>query len=688
MTSEGRRGLPWALGSSALAAAGFCFLYAYVELRFNARAQTHVHRWPDLLLVFRYHLPLFFVLGLVGGVLGQWSGRKRQAGAPPPAILGGLLFAAWLLGATVSDFLVVGRGVPALPGALAAIAVGGGFAAGAWRLLGLLGGGSARRAWIPWALALGAVLVGVALVRWTTGNDLGFFDPRSLLRTSSGAVAGLGLLLVLGALCRRPGPLWAAVLVLSLVDASTWMDRSRPERVERSAPEGRPNVILILIDTLRADYMSVYGYDEDTTPHLRELAESGIVFENCVAASNWTKPSTASLFTSLEPSVHGVVDEASRMPEELLTAAEVFQAAGYTTIGLVANHHLRSMFGFDQGFDVFRDPQSSGMSRLTIVGRSIFARYLDRVDGWFPTDRTHHVGLRAEDLRTEGIRQVRAIEEPFFLYLHFMDPHSPYDPPDAYEAVFNPDLSQRYTLDDVERDPGNVPESGVREMERRYLGEILYTDAMLGGLFDDLRRLELKRPVTVAITADHGEAFGDHGDYGHGHSLYEEQVRVPFLLWGPGVPEGQRWIEPVSLLDIVPTIVELAGLELPAEFRGRSLTAGFDDPVQSRQREFVLAEKVGQYAALRGAGWKYIENRPEIARKLRTPDIAHRAVQEYYDLVQDPQETASVLEPGRAADLSGRLQSLLGILGHLAVERDTLEMDEETRRQLKALGYL
>ncbi|HEV7732159.1 MAG TPA: sulfatase [Candidatus Binatia bacterium] len=323
---------------------------------------------------------------------------------------------------------------------------------------------------------------------------------------------------------------------------------------EARRPGRPPNVILYVVDTLRAGRLSLYGYERPTTPTLERLAERGIVFDRAYAAGSFTTPSVTSLLSSRYPEeLLGTLDRDGPARE---TLAEAFQAAGYETAGFQANVLCTPALGYDRGFDHYQ-----------LLGEAT----LDGLEK-----------ASAEQLHAAALGWVRQhLDQPFFLYLQSMDVHFPYIPPSPFRDLFPtaPDakvletiLAQlRKTLDE-EQIRVFFDRMGNMNPDR-YDGAIAYADHEIGVLFEALARLGLADHTIVVVTADHGEPLGDRGEMLHGRSLWEELVRVPLVMWIPGVDGGERIDEVVSHLDLSATLLDLAGIAPPKSFVGRSWLA-------------------------------------------------------------------------------------------------------------------
>jgi arylsulfatase A-like enzyme len=312
--------------------------------------------------------------------------------------------------------------------------------------------------------------------------------------------------------------------------------------VAACAPSAEPpSILLISIDTLRSDHVSAYGYERATTPRIDELAAEGALYLNAVSTSNWTLPSHMSLMTGLSPSLHRVEDEGSRLPATLRTLGEVLHESGYATAGITSHVFLGEAFGFARGFDHYGTQWNQLAERVT-----------DRAIDWLDE---HDGG-------------------PSFVFLHYFDPHWSYDAPEPFASRFGPADASYGDIDYLKHhfDPAApLPAEALDDILRLYDAEIAYTDHHIGRLFDWLReRGRLDRTI-VAIVADHGEEFLDHGGFGHGTHLHGEVTRVPFVLrYPPGIAPGRRE-RLATLADVPHTLLRLAGLPVPEQFRLRGV---------------------------------------------------------------------------------------------------------------------
>ena len=337
-----------------------------------------------------------------------------------------------------------------------------------------------------------------------------------------------------------------------------------------TTPEEVESVVLISIDTLRADHLGLYGYTRETSPFLDEVAFAGAVFDQAVSSSPWTLPSHATMLTGLEPSTHRAVDAESAISASATLAAELFREAGHATAGFVTAWFVSERYGFDRGFDTFSDlSRSSRRPRQKVRAGQVIDAGLNWVDG---------LG-----------------EEPFFLFLHLYDVHYDYDPPAEIQQIFDTGYEgkrRRYQSYKYHRKHPLKPQRLAYEVAM-YDGEIRYVDGELERFWRELDALGRRSGTLFVITSDHGEEFYEHGSWGHAHTLFEEQVRVPLILAGAGIPEGERISTQVRLVDLLPTLVELAGLRLPEDLAGRSflsLLRGDEDPGASHDDRPALLE--------------------------------------------------------------------------------------------------
>lgn len=433
-------------------------------------------------------------------------------------------------------------------------------------------------------------------------------------------------------------------------------------------PAKPPSIVLISVDTLRADALGAYG-GLLPTPSFDRLAREGVLFEKAFAPAPATAPSHATLFTGQQVQRHGVLRNGESLPEAATTLAEAFRTHGYETAGFVSSFVLDPRFGWGQGFahfDATLPKQGSTMGKQQPYPGAFWAE--QRFAGF---DR------RATRTTEAAIEWLEQAPEPFFLFVHYFDPHAPYAPPNTFSER---SAAARFPLEG--RAVAGLAPAQLERLVQLYHGEVLYVDDALAALLDAVARRSHDEALVV-LTGDHGEGLGQHGWMEHATQLYDEQIRVPLLVRWPGrVPAGRRIATPVGLEDIAPTLLELAGIEAPAPRDGRSLAAAIRDGAELPLRPLfgtrsLLDEATGWghgvKLSVRTDRWKYI--------------FASEAPPELFDLDVDPGEQHDLLtaHADRAAELRGLLENHLAEVPRV---HDSAPLSDETRRALQALGYL
>ena len=535
-----------------------------------------------------------------------------------------------------------------------------------------------RTPWIddavaPWLAVALALLMGLPPISWP--------QPSKGLRWTAIALTPLALL--------------GTVVAFWSTPTST----SSKAKVRPSDGGPRPDIVLVTVDTLRADRLAAYGGRAGLTPALDRAASEGVLFQRPVASSPWTMPSIASLMTSVSSLEHGAGRPVAPGPtflrtplsEDWTVLAERLAAAGYRTRAVVNNAFLSPERGFAQGFEAYETPLLDS-SRATFLAEVPLGRLL-----------LHLLPLEAlGDPRAAAVTD-RALQwladddpAPLFLWLHYIDPHAPYRA--------HPEALQRISmLEELEASPKAADDGTVvgqffvaahwirgglvwlsqedrRRLEAFYDGAVRYTDLHLGRLFDALRQRQVQRPTLVAFTADHGEEFWDHGHFEHGHDYYHEVTRVPLFFWAPGLlPAGRTVDEPVGLVDIAPTLLDLIGVPGPEADSwddGLSLVPGwqaetFDLPPRDSGGNLynypaVLIEEGPWRAILRAQGQL-----------------------ELYHVPSDPLERRDValLQPETAAVFRKILQPRLDAF-MVAAGEDADGLSAEDMEGLRSLGYV
>ena len=456
----------------------------------------------------------------------------------------------------------------------------------------------------------------------------------------------------------------SAITALSIVFATG------STAAETDVPRPR-SVVLIGVDTLRADHLGLYGAKRATSPMLDRLAKNARVFDHAYATSAWTLPSFASVLTGLDPAEHGAgillrntpgVDwgeerigrkKRTKLDPKVRTLAERLSEAGFATFALVQSPNLDPSFDLGRGFDSYSSNRRGGKLRA----RAAVDQALVLIDA------------------QKG--------RPFFLFLHLIDPHLNYDAPAPAGGMFTDEIEaglKRPVSDIIKlrRAYPTYPPVKKQFVEAAYDEEIAFVDLQIDRLFRGLAKRGLDAETLVILTSDHGEEFFEHGAFEHGHSLYQEVVRVPFLVWGPGVASG-RESAPVSIADATPTILDALRLEVPKKSSGRSLW-----PVLSGRDEGDPLRLIVASGTLWGS---------EQRMAMRWPfKLIHHVNDDkllLFDLEKDPNETNDL--SAARSELAGRLVSELNARIRKAendVRREAIELSDEVSRELRELGYL
>ena len=394
------------------------------------------------------------------------------------------------------------------------------------------------------------------------------------------------------------------------------------------------NVLIISIDTCRADHLSCYGFHRPTTPNIDAIAGEGVMFLQAQTTNPLTLPAHSSMMTGTIPPVHGVLtNQGHRLGDANLTLAEVLRENAFQTGAVVGAFPMESRFGLNQGFDSYdddfgADPKSGFLNERSAEAVSLSAtRWLDQRDG-----------------------------NPFFLFVHYYDPHQRFLPPEPFATEYPKD---------------------------KYSGEIAYTDHCIGKVIAKLKELGLYDSTAIIITSDHGESLGDHLEVSHGFFIYQPTIRIPLVVRTPGCEKGRKVESPVSLVDIMPTTLGMLGLDTPPDLQGIDLTDcihGGDEPPDDRFLYSVSwsPAKIGccPLRGLRQREWRYIWSlRPEL-----------------YNLKQDPGETNNVFadNPSIAQRLDHELKDILALAKQSRVGdgEGAPAQDQQTLERLQSLGYV
>ncbi len=433
------------------------------------------------------------------------------------------------------------------------------------------------------------------------------------------------------------------------------------------------NVILIIIDTLRADHLGCYGYKKSTSPHMDALAKEGFLFKNCYTQASWTKPSTASILTSLYPPIHQTISDGSALPDEIVTLAEILKKQGYLTYGYTANPNLKTIFNFDQGFDFYddylmRDKLYCAAMRNFLFNFPLFKMVIKKTFSFRDRD----------NIKLANDRIIPWLEEykgnNFFMYLHYMDPHDPYSPPGPYDKMFS------YVKDDINSKNISL-----------YDGEIRFADEYIGRLFEKLKALGVYDKTLIVITSDHGEAFGDHNDQIHGHTVYNELLKVPLIIKYPSSKKPNMKIKKqVQSIDILPSILDILNITYKGHLSGASLSALMENNGNDDFGEYIYVSNnyYGIYvleALVKNNHWKYIYTEKSSLRNIK--EVGH---EELYNLIKDPLELNNIIKqhPEILKTMQKKLDFYKEDCKKKAISPYQVELDDETIRNLESLGYL
>ena len=420
----------------------------------------------------------------------------------------------------------------------------------------------------------------------------------------------------------------------------------------------KPNIILITLDTTRADRLGCYGYRRQTSPNIDKLAEESVLYTRAIAPSSWTLPSHASLFTGKFTSSHGarydpegplLLTDAISGPESWdayrarglaqneVTLAEVLKETGYTTAAVVGGPWMKRIFGLNKGFDYYNDSQIS-----TVNGRL------------------------ASQVTTSALNWLeRRREKKFFLFLNYFDPHGPYSPPEGFALKFLP-KGTNFT--------GREPT--LEETNALYDAEILYMDHYIGRFLQKLKVENLYNDTLIIVTSDHGELFGEHGKFGHGHYLYQEELHVPlFIKYPAGEVSPKRTDLRAQLTDILPMIYERVGITIPGNIQGTS-PSQIKHPIIAETYPLPLISKDGSWQSIFEGDFKFIWN--------------SKNQHMLFNLKDDPEENVNIIgqDTKRTERMMTQLKQYLAKLPKPGPAVPAGEPDDQTKEALKSLGYV
>ncbi len=550
------------------------------------------------------------------------------------------------------------------------------------------------------------IAMAAALASLVLGLSAAFRTARLLSATM--VLATIALYAAGGLLSARPRLAWipipSALLLLLAAFGGPVLMAERGPRLEPSQsapPVGAPNLLLIVMDTVRADHLNLFGYGRETAPNLARLAAQGALFERAISAATWTLPSHASMFTGLYPSAHGAHHEGNHLAASNTTLAEILHARGFITVGFNANPWITESNDMAQGFERLEP------SWLMMTAPMNFLAY--RIGSRLGLVFEDHGAAEVTDRFTRWVGQEWDGKRPFFVFLNYIESHFPYQvmPKDARGAFLPPGIdegtmrraSDRAVGAQLFGDPVSARDAAiVRDL---YDAGILYEDGLIARDLDALRARGALDGTIVIVVSDHGELFGEHGLFGHEMSLSERLIHVPLLIRFPRrVPAGTRVKTPVTTVSLLPTALDLLGLPAPPNLQARSLgplLRGEPEPrspILSEQHKFRGLvpgsykvhgpfDQLGvRYRAFEEDGWKLVEDERGnrwLFRPAGDPD-------EQTDLAKD--------HPGVVARLAAARETIVRGLGLGPIDAKTLgpggnaKLDPAARERLKSLGYV
>lgn len=551
--------------------------------------------------------------------------------------------------------------------------------------------------------SLGCLLLAL-LVGFTVRSAAGFSSPRpkpNVWRLIRAAFVCLVLLWI-----------YVGVSVALVGWTGTRSEKRLAEELSAGAAAAeRPNVLLVVIETTRADHVGCYGYERETTPNIDQwMANQGVTFEAATVQAPFSGPSKASIATGRYPHSHGVRDHPQLLPYDETTLAEALKARGYVTAGVGAGAWEDPQYGYHQGFDAFNSITVSYDLGNFWPFVTTFRLSLNVLAPWYtdPEERITTVGAeRAVDMAGQWMQSKYEAGVPFFMHLEFNEPHAIYEPPPPFDTRFGPTPAGKAFMSEMkngavgtgvsryEYESLGKPPEVLEQTIALYDGEIAYVDHSLGRLFEAMSSAGYIESTIIVVTADHGENFGEHDVYFCHTFLYDPAVRVPLLIRYPqgGLP-ASRVSGPVELIDIYPTVLELVGL--PADSRTLDGVSLLDSVEAGKSKSPAFTESrfyhpsFARYKHYRlevpGDEGKWRSVRRGDLKLIRIPTLAG-IEWELYDLASDPEEKVNLT--GRFA-VEDTLRAVLEewmAQGEVSSQPVSID-DEETRERLRSLGYI
>jgi arylsulfatase A-like enzyme len=504
----------------------------------------------------------------------------------------------------------------------------------------------------------------------------GYRDRNEEYRFDLGRFAGEPVKIVLSNSFRndpRDIVYWGepAIFFSSKKGAPAFWESVRDSTLRSPAPRvkprpNKPDIFIYLVDTLRADHLSCYGYGRKTTPRLDDFAKDGILFEKCFANASWTKPAVGSILTGLTPGKHRAEGRNDLLPGEVSTISEILKSQGYSTLHLTSNPYTAEEFNFRQGSDVYFWDHSGKISSESL------------------NDALFQLFTKRPDLR----------KNPIFAYIHTVDPHSPYTPSEPFLGFTKADPA-RETLVFADRiyakqNQGGLTAEDIDFIISKYDGEIQQNDYFFGAFMDFLKSEGRYDPSLIIFLSDHGEQFHEHGKFFHGYSIYNEEIHIPLIVKLPGQEfSGSRSSRWVSQVDILPTVLDYLGIEIPAEVDGSDILERWDTGGQEKPilvKEYLDGESF--------IGFITPADQMKYIATCRTGDGGEVLASEIYDLKRDFREERNlfdVLNPFEARARKFRLDYLFQLNTTSAFRKDEIDgtkLNPEIKKALRTLGYV
>ncbi len=464
----------------------------------------------------------------------------------------------------------------------------------------------------------------------------------------------------------------------------------------------KPNILLIVMDTVRADHLSCYGYERPTTPHLDRLAEEGVRYANAISTGCWTVPTHSSLFTGTYPSFHGARDGHPILNPNAQTMAALLKAYGYQTVGFTNIGWLTENTGLIRGFDTFLPVYRLYQGRsIPVLARRVLAKLVSVLTGGKLT------GASTTNQQVKRWLTHRNPEQPFFMFINYAEAHAPYRPPRSFAQRF----LEPYGLNlaealQVNQDPlkhmagaAVMAEKDFEVLRTLYDAELAYLDTRLGELFSYLDQQDLLDQTMIIVLADHGENLGDHGMLGHKWCLYDTLLRIPLIIRYPShFPSGTTVENQVQVVDIFPTMLDILDIQekgIRDQLQGFSL---LPDQVSNHPRQFAVAEWTGRSWKddfRKYPGFDYTQFERDL-KAIRTHQFkyiwASDGQHELYDIAKDPTESRNLVDvlPEEAQRLQDHLFNFINAVKSTeeTAPEEELEMDQVLVEHLRELGYI